>query len=362
MVRDRTSEFMVTVRSMAGRPQYLNGTAGSHLPMELRARKGTNQIQQNGSSPLSNPQSQQYGQFSRFMSGSRSIARDLYLTYQKLEKINMMAQKKSMFDDEESSKEFNELIYIIKQDIQSLNQQIERLRQLQLETQSSSNSSGHNVRSHTKNVVLTLQHQLASISNSFRDTLEVRSENIKKVKKRREQFSFGTVIQPPLASRAQQQQGSLPHSHSASNLRQQQQQQSQTTVIDFGDTSNTDNGNNYRGHRHNNSMSLAQTQTLLQFPDQTNEYLEDRANTMQSIESTIVELGTIFNQLATMVQQQEEMITRIDANVTDTMMNVEQAHDSLLQYLTSVTNNRWLIIKVFAVLFIFFLIFVLFAA
>ncbi|OTF73479.1 syntaxin-5-like protein, partial [Euroglyphus maynei] len=274
------------------------------------------------------------------MSGSRSIARDLYLTYQKLEKINMMAQKKSMFDDEESSKEFNELIYIIKQDIQSLNQQIERLRQLQLETQSSSNSSGHNVRSHTKNVVLTLQHQLASISNNFRDTLEVRSQNIKKVKKRREQFSIGTVIQPPLASRAQHQQGSLPHSHSASNLRQQQPQQ--TTVIDFGDTTNTadNNGNNnHLGHRHNNSMSLAQTQTLLQFPDQTNEYLEDRANTMQSIESTIVELGTIFNQLATMVQQQEEMITRIDANVTDTMMNVEHAHDSLLQYLSSVTNN-----------------------
>ena len=298
------------------------------------------------------------------MSGSRSIARDLYLTYQKLEKINMMAQKKSMFDDEESSKEFNELIYIIKQDIQSLNHQIEQLRQLQLETQSLSNSSGHNVRSHTKNVVLTLQHQLASISNSFRDTLEVRSQTIKKVKKRREQFSFGTVIQPPLTSRAQQQQGSLPHSYSASNLRQQQQkQQSQTTVIDFGDMANTDNnGHNHRSHRHNNSISLAQTQTLLQFPDQTSEYLEDRANTMQSIESTIVELGTIFNQLATMVQQQEEMITRIDANVTDTMMNVEQAHDSLLQYLTSVTNNRWLIIKVFAVLFVFFLIFVLFAA
>lgn len=83
---------------------------------------------------------------------------------------------------------------------------------------------------------------------------------------------------------------------------------------------------------------------------------------MQSIESTIVELGTIFNQLATMVHQQEEMITRIDSNVTDTMMNIESAHQSLLQYLASVTNNRWLILKVFGVLFVFFLVFVLFAA
>lgn len=116
-----------------------------------------------------------------------------------------------------------------------------------------------------------------------------------------------------------------------------------------------------RGHRHNNSATI-QTQTLLQFEDQTNSYLEERANTMQSIESTIVELGTIFTQLTTLVHQQEEMITRIDANVSDTMMNVEAAHQSLLQYLQSVTSNRWLVIKVFGILFVFFIVFVLFAS
>lgn len=31
---------------------------------------------------------------------------------------------------------------------------------------------------------------------------------------------------------------------------------------------------------------------------------------MQSIEQTIVELGSIFQQLATMVKEQEEMVTR----------------------------------------------------
>lgn len=39
-------------------------------------------------------------------------------------------------------------------------------------------------------------------------------------------------------------------------------------------------------------------------------YIEDRANTMQSIESTIVELGSIFQQLAHMVKDQEEMVQR----------------------------------------------------
>ncbi|UXI21596.1 facilitated trehalose transporter Tret1-like [Sarcoptes scabiei] len=373
MAQDRTQEFMATVKSMAGRPQYLNTlTNGSNIngqvkmSMELRARKIGPQNQSNGfpQSPLSNPQSLQYSQFSRFMSGSRSIARDLYLTYQKLEKINLLAQKKTIFDDEESSKELNELIYIVKQDIQSLNQQIEQLRQYQIESQQ--NTSGcHNVRSHTKNVILTLQQQLASISSTFKSTLELRSKNMKKLQKRREQFTNAPTIHEPLLSRPQPQQQSnsthraLPHSYSANNL----QTTSSSTVIDLGDgdRNNVPNESYQRGHRHNNSMSLQQ-QSLLQFHDQTNDYLEDRANTMQSIESTIVELGTIFNQLATMVQQQEEMITRIDANVSDTMLNVEQAHDSLLQYLTSVTSNRWLMIKVFGVLFVFFLLFVLFAA
>lgn len=120
---------------------------------------------------------------------------------------------------------------------------------------------------------------------------------------------------------------------------------SSSTVIDFSDQLD----------RSNQSQSQQQ---LLIYEDQSTDYLEERASTMQSIESTIVELGTIFNQLAQMVQQQEEMITRIDANVADTALNVEAAHQSLLQYFASVTNNRWLILKVFGILFFFFILFV----
>ena len=179
---------------------------------------------------------------------------------------------------------------------------------------------------------------------------------MRKQKQRREQFTNAPSINTPFLSSGSSggAGGSLPHSRSTSAL--------SSTIIDLGDGNNNgDSRDGTRGHRHNNSATF-QTQTLLQFEDQTNSYLEDRANTMQSIESTIVELGTIFNQLATMVHQQEEMITRIDANVTDTMMNIESAHQSLLQYLASVTNNRWLILKVFGVLFVFFIIFVMFAA
>ena len=81
---------------------------------------------------------------------------------------------------------------------------------------------------------------------------------------------------------------------------------------------------------------------------------------MQSIESTIVELGGIFQQLALMVKEQEEVVHRIDGNIEDAEMNVEAAHTELLKYFRTVTSNRWLMIKVFALLIFFFVIFVIF--
>jgi syntaxin 5 len=81
---------------------------------------------------------------------------------------------------------------------------------------------------------------------------------------------------------------------------------------------------------------------------------------MESIESTIVELGGIFQQLASMVKEQEEQVLRIDANVEDAHVNVEAAHSEILKYFQSVSSNRWLIIKIFFVLIVFFIIFVVF--
>lgn len=162
MARDRTHEFISTIKSMEGKPQWMNN--------ELRSRRSANK----SSTPLSNISLSQNNNYVLFMRGSRSVARDLFSTYQKLEKINYLAQKKTIFDGDEASKELNELVYIVKQDITSLNQQIEALRQQQLQALQTQQSK--NIESHKKNVVLTLQQQLASISNNFKNTLELRSQ------------------------------------------------------------------------------------------------------------------------------------------------------------------------------------------
>lgn len=49
----------------------------------------------------------------------------------------------------------------------------------------------------------------------------------------------------------------------------------------------------------------------------TNTYIAQRGEAIEAIERTISELGGIFGNLATMVQEQSEMIQRIDANTED---------------------------------------------
>lgn len=321
MARDRTFEFKKHIESIQGKPQYVQLNNG-----ELRARRKR---------PIafSEPALSNYQDFMR---RSREAAHDLFSTYQKLQALNEMARKTTIFDWEETSKEMNELIHVIRIDIKSLNHQIEELRKYQVTGGSSAtNGAGHDIESHSKTVILNLQHKLASMSSSFKSTLEMRTQKSEEQKMRREQFS-------------------------SSELNSLMRKNQSSTAIDLFDTSSGTAGAS-GGFGASSGQSSKSQQQLLVYEDQSTAYLEDRANAMQSVETTIVELGTIFNQLATMVQQQEEMITRIDANVTDTALNVESAHQSLLQYFQTVSNNRWLMFKVFGVLVTFFIVFVLFA-
>lgn len=244
----------------------------------------------------------------------------------------LVAKRKSLFDDRAA--EIQELTYIIKGDLNSLNQQIAQLQDVSKRQRHS--NSGKHLQSHSSSVVLALQSKLASMSTDFKQILEVRTENLKHQKNRRDQFSQGMVnsTMPP----------SVVNHNQNSVLLQEQD----SVSINFDNT----------------AMMLPgqQSQQSLLMQDHTENYLQSRAETMQNIESTIVELGGIFTQLATMVKEQEEMVERIDSNVADAELNIDAAHAQILKYFQSITSNRWLMIKIFAVLIFFFIFFVMFVA
>lgn len=305
--RDRTNEFASAVKSLQSR--QVNGVVPTRRSEAIKQRSEFTQI-------------------------AKKIGRDLANTFAKLEKLALLAKRKSLFDDKPV--EIQELTYIIKEDINSLNKQIADLQNV---ARGQQGQNGRQKQSHSNSVVVALQSKLATMSNNFKQVLEVRTENLKHQKSRREQFSQSTAMAP-------------------------------ATPQGFGNPGQSvllQDEAKYNGHAGgdvsiNMDMDKSRYQQQLQLIDEQDSYISERASTMQNIESTIVELGQIFTQLAHMVKEQEESVQRIDSNVEDAQLNIEAAHGELLKYFQSVTNNRWLMIKIFAVLIIFFIIFIVFMA
>ena len=143
------------------------------------------------------------------------------------------------------------------------------------------------------------------MSSNFKQVLEVRTENLKSQKSRAEQFSVGGVTT------------SLPQSvsqgyHAGSVLAMDDDMSGASSgggdaVIDMGGAMVTVTGQD------------------------NDSYYASRADAMHTIESTIVELGGIFTQLAHMVKEQQEMVERIDSNVEDTALNVDMGHQEILK-------------------------------
>merc|ERR1712038_1763788 len=298
--RDRTAEFRNTVLSLKGRNLNSNGFPGRSTVVATR-------------------------EASQLMDIARRIGKDITSTYCKLEKLTLLAKRKTIFDDKPV--EIQELTYIIKQDIAHLNKQI---GQLQTIAKSQRKDQGSHQAGHSSSVVVQLQSKLATMSNNFKQVLEVRTENLKSQRSRAEQFSSGGVTSSLPASATQGY-----HAGSVLAMEDDMAAQGGDAVIDMGGS---------------------QLATINHDQDQ---YYSSRADAMHTIESTIVELGGIFSQLATMVKEQEEMVKRIEDNTENMALNVGLGYAEILKYFQSITDNRQLMVKIFGVLIFFFLLFVI---
>ncbi|XP_071454480.1 syntaxin-5 [Hetaerina americana] len=312
--RDRTMEFVNTVRSLQSREV-------ARIVSVRDSRKSKN-----------------LQDYAEFMMIARTIGKNISSAYAKLEKLAGLAKNTSIYSDQPT--EIQELTYIIKEDLSSLNQQIARLQEVSRGQRSASQQNGRHLVSHSSSVVLALQSKLASMSTAFKQVLEVRTENLRHQKSRQDFFSKGPVSTslPPMAVSGYH----------------------QGSVLLKDDNQVAINMEGSRGHPV--AIPGHSLQTQAQAYDQTDDYIQSRAETMQNIESTIVELGGIFQQLASMVKEQEELVERIDTNVQDASLNVEAVHGEILKYFQSVTSNRWLMIKIFAILIFFFIFFIIFLA
>jgi syntaxin 5 len=264
-------------------------------------------------------------QKSQFIVSASQIGKEIFETSEKLNKLTKLAKKKSLFDD--PAVEIEELTYIIKQDIHNLNRQISALK----EYAKSRGSSNKQTETHSETIINFLNSKLANTTKDFKEILQVRTENLKTQQERRQRFTGSSAPSTPPA---------VPRSPSESVL--------------FKNTADLPESPGPSGGEVAISMP-AMSMTL-----QQDQYTSSRVNAVESIERTIAELQGIFQQLASLVAEQGDMIQRIDTNIDNTLVHVERGHSELLKHLYQISSNRWLAIKLFLVLIVFAVIFLVF--
>lgn len=321
-----------------------------------RLKKSFSSSAQNGPSSSntsrSDDQKAAIAKQSEFNKRASKIGFAIHQTSQKLSKLAKLAKRTSVFDD--PTMEIQELTAVIKQDITALNSAVVDL-QLHCNSRNEYENVSSDTSSHSTTVVDDLKNRLMSTTKEFKEVLTMRTENLKVHENRRQLFSATAskdsanpfVRQRPLSARSAASSSTAAPPPWANNdtasssqlfprkqadgesqpLLQQQHQQQQQQMVPLQDS-----------------------------------YMQSRAEALQNVESTIHELGGIFNQLATLVSQQGEVAIRIDENMDDTLANVEGAQGALLKYLNSISSNRWLMIKIFFVLIFFLMVFLFFVA
>jgi syntaxin 5 len=327
-IQDRTDEFR-SILAQAQRRQAQAKTGAQRQSLLTAQEKAQ-----------ANPSPQR--QRSEFARNAAEVARGVAGTMQKLERLSQLARRKTLFDDRPV--EFDELTFVIKQDMTALSGQVQNLQHMNAKLHPKVKSGADQEGEHNSNVVLLLKDKLQNVGTNFKDVLEVRTKNMQASRSRTEQFlstaQSSSTLDPgrtdsPLYQTPQR--GRSPGGFKNTNAAQQDL----LSLDPSGSSALT------RGGPQSDAQLL-----LMEEAQPQNAYIQQRGQAIESIESTIQELGGIFSQLAQMVSEQGEQIQRIDANTEDVVDNVEGAQRELMKYWSRVQGNRWLVAKMFGVLMI----------
>ncbi|CEP09872.1 hypothetical protein [Parasitella parasitica] len=276
-MKDRTSEFYALAERIKKRGNGKNNNNSPHLNKRNVSATKTR------------------SEFSRL---AAQLSRNIAATSEKLEQLTYLTKSNDGFNDNHIK--VNTLQQSLKQDITTLNKQLKILQSVKNGNRSNSKQASE----HSNNVIISLQSKLADTSLGFKDILEAE-----------------VIIQNNASA-----QSSSPQPRRRVNAHQYQDSSSTTTT---NTTLAYDDSPQSLGIP---MISQQQQQQQQQILERNDKIIESRTTAMESIESTIAELGGIFQQLATMVAEQRETIQRIDQNTDDIEMNVLGAQSELLKY------------------------------
>lgn len=268
---------------------------------------------------------------SGFSRTTARISADIYDTTRKLDKLAELAQSRSLFDD--PTNEINELTYVIKQSIGAINAQLNEAQGAMEAYKRQEGSRGQQRASHATNTYDILRSQLCSATKGFASVLQTRSQNIKLQEERRAQMSCASS-QPGSGDRSAVAPPNGTFGGPSSALLSEplftapkagDDDEPADTVIEIG------TGGGALG---------AQAQEMMPV-----DLLETRANAIESVQHTLVELGAIFRQLQNIVAEQQIAVMTVHDDTERAVSNVESGQLQLMRYYRYVSSNRPLVFK-----------------
>eukprot|EP00536_Pseudo-nitzschia_multiseries_P001787 jgi/Psemu1/4080/gm1.4080_g len=413
MAENRTNEFLALARSL---PKS-GGLPPQILSVPPSSGNGSNN---NNSSSSSRANSRNAAaQLRDFHNTAGGISRDIAGTSSMLAELTQLVRQKSLFQDD--SQKVNELVVRIKTAIENLNG---RLDAAERQSTQQKRTLGKNSQSAqlSSNVVGQLQEEFGQAAAGFKTILQQRTDVLKETTDRKRDI-YGTggsdvedipVLnlenRPPVYGVPSSSSHSHPHSHShedsgglsggmgpagfptldlTSGMMAAGEPSGSQLPRPHGITPSKAMGSslpsyagssasNYYGssHQSGNSANAAallspfelqrreqesgHDQMMQLIPDQ--DYLRDRADAMEQVESNIVELGAVYNRLATMVHEHKDMVQRVEDNVDEANSMINLSLNTLTDTLTNLRSNRGLALKVFSILVVFIISFIIFFA
>jgi len=250
------------------------------------------------------------GPATQFSKAASLISCGICDTTSKLERLTKLAKKQSLYED--NSAKVHELTVAIKGDLRVLDTDLKSLQQF---VDDGRTRSTKHSKENSAAIVDHLKSQLATTTKKFSEVLQTRTKTLKEQHSRQKNFGDPS--------------SALPRS---------------------------------KANRFVDDVPSQDTSVQEQMVVREDVYLSSRAQQVENIEGMITELGQMYVKLTSIIDQQAETCIRIDAHMDDALGNTEAGHNEILIALNRVSESRWLLLKIFAVLITFATVFVVFIA
>lgn len=364
-MEDRTNEFM----------QLANSLPASNTPSAIPTHKRPEQ-------------QQKYASLREFHTTAANISRDIASTSALLTELTNLVRHQSLMNDH--SAQVNDLVVRIKHSIENLNSRLDQASTSIAQHKRLSQQAGQEA----SNLVEGLKTEFAQAATGFKKVLQQRTDHMKENDMLQKQVygqsandddpipNMSALAPPPVFGGSDSNNMMFPTLDLTSGLLQEAGQDTSSLPRPHGVAHSGSSGG--LRQRHQNMPSYAGAYSSFQdeqqpltplelqrldeesgaqmqlIPDQ--DYLQQRADAMTTVESQIVELGTIFNKLAGLVSEHRDLVQRVEDNVDDAATNIDLSMASLADTLTSLRTNRALALKVFSIIVLFIMFFIIFVA